>query len=219
MFDSGIRLAKVVRAYPDGHSVDLVMFDDNSPVTNVQVMSGQASSRSGASGLIAPTAPPDGEWGNQDSGDEDITAVVAYMSGQPVVLGFLRPQVNQLSFGDKNRITYRFPSDVYVSCDQLGNIELSHPGGAYMRIATAPEHEDLSGKDFDKGWKIDRNTGAQCHIHVEQAGGLASVDIDPAGNIRIDTKASMYVTATGNIDFRADGDFFVDAATINLNSR
>lgn len=217
MFDSGIRLAKVVRAYPDGHSVDLVMYDDNSPVTGVQVMSGQASNRSGASGLIAPTAPPDGEWGNQDSGDEDMIAVVAYMQGQPLVMGFLRPQVNQLSFGDKNRITYRFPSDLYVTCDGAGNFELSHPGGAFVRIATTPGHESLTGKDADKAWQRNRNTSAQCHIHIEQAGGKASVDIDPAGNIAITSAADMTVNVAGNIDIEAGGNFAVRAARIDLN--
>jgi hypothetical protein len=205
VFDSGIRLAKVVRAYPEGHSVDLVMFDDNSPVAGVQVMSGQASNRSGASGLIAPTAPPDGEWGNQDSSDENITAVVAYMRGEPMVLGFLRPQVNQLSFGDKNRITYRFPSDVYVTCDQAGNFELSHPGGAYLRLATTPGHESLSGKDADGGWNRDRNTGAKIHIHIEQGGGVASLNIDPDGNINLDHAGNLTTVTGGNLSATVAG--------------
>ncbi len=205
VFDSGLRLAKVVRAYPDGHSVDLVMYDDNSPVTNAQVMSGQASSRSGASGLIAPTAPPDGEWGNQDSGDEDVFAIVGYMRGQPLVLGFLRPQVNQLSFGDKNRITYRFPSDVYVTCDGSGNFELSHPGGAFIRIATNPAHESLTGKDTDKKWKRDRNTGAKTHIHIEQGGGVASLNIDPDGNIDLKHAGNLATETGGNLSAKVAG--------------
>lgn len=225
MFDSGIRLAKVVRAYPDGHSVDLVMYDDNSPVTNVQVITGSASSRSGASGLIAPSAPPDGEWGNQDSGDEDMIACVAFMRGHPVVMGFLRPQVNQISFGDKNRITYRFPSDVYVTCDGSGNFEFSHPGGAFIRVATDPAHESLTGKDTDKKWKRDRNTSAQCHIHIEQAGGKASVNIDPDGNIDIEhvgnlttnTGGNLAATVGGETTVESGGNLSITAPLITLN--
>lgn len=196
MFDTGLRLAKVVRAHPDGHSVDLVMFDDNSPVAGVQTMfGGMASSRSGSFGMVDPTAPPDGEWGNQDSGDEDVIAVVGYMRGQPIVMGFMRQQVNQLSFGDKNRMGYRFPSDVYVACDKDGNFELSHPGGAFIRIATDPAHESLTGKDADKKWKRDRNTSAQCHIHIEQAGGKASVDIAPNGDTVVKSATKVTVDA------------------------
>ena len=212
MFDSGIRLAKVVRAYPDGHSVDLVMYDDNSPVTNVQVLSGSASSRSGASGLIAPTSPPDGEWGNQDSGDEDMIACVAFMRGHPVVMGFLRPQVNQISFADKNRISYRFPSDVYVTCDGSGNFELSHPGGAFIRIATDPAHESLTGKDFDKKWKRDRNTDAKTHIHIEQGGGVASLNIDPDGNIDLKHAGNLTTETGGNLSATVSGNATVDVS-------
>ena len=186
MFDSGIRLAKVVRSYPEGHSVDLVMYDDNSPVSNVQVLSGSASSRSGFSGLVAPTAPPDGEWGNRDSGDEDMIAAVAYMRGEPIVLGFLRPQVNQMTFKDENRITYRFPSDVYVTCDGKGNTELYHPSGTYLRIGSGKDHEDLSGKDYDGAWAINRNTDSAVDVRlgVSNAGTeVASLHFDPLGNV------------------------------------
>lgn len=226
MFDSGIRLAKVVRVYPDGHSVDLVMHDDNSPCSNVQVLSGTASSRSGFSGLVEPTAPPDGEWGNQDSGDEDMTAVVAYMKGHPVVMGFLYPQVSQMLFGDKNRMTFRSPSDVYATVDGAGNFELAFPGGAYIRVGGTPEHEDLTGKDYDRKWQINRNTGAKVHIHIEQADGLASVDIAPTGAITIKTKSTIDVEADDSISIhtkstlnvQADAPATVKAPTVTIDS-
>jgi hypothetical protein len=197
MLDSNLRLAKVARAYPGGHSVDLVMYDDNSPQTNVQVLSGAASTRSGFSGLVAPTAAPDGEWGNQDSGDEDMIAVVGFLHGHPVVLGFLFPQVNQMTFTDENRLTFRSPSDVYVSIDKDGNTEVYHPSGTYFRIGETKEHEDLSAKDYDKNWSINRNTGKAVHVHLGVSNGgakVADVDIDPQGNITLEHIGAMDTT-------------------------
>lgn len=203
MFDSNVRLAKVVRVYPGGRSADLVMFDDNSPCTNVQVTSGAASTRSGFSGMIEPTLPPDGEWGNQDSGDQDVTALVAFMKGNPIIIGFLFPQVCQMLFPDKNRMIFRSPSDLYSTIDDEGNFELAHPSGAYVRVGTNPEHEDLTGKDFDGKWKIARNTDKKVYVHIEQAGGLAVLDITPDGAITIQSKSTIDVVAEGKTTVKA----------------
>lgn len=217
MFDSGLRLAKVVKTYPDGHSVDLVMYDDDSPQTNVQVLSSMATRRSGVSGLIDPTPPPDGEWGNQDTHDEDIYAVVGYMRGSPLVLGFIYPQVNQMTFPHKNRLTIRSPADLYATVDKDANFEMYHPSGAYIRFATDRNHEDLTAKDYDKKWKIDRNTDKRIHIHIEQAGGVAKVNIDPDGNISVTNDGRTDWHSKGEIAITSDTHIVMVAPTIDLN--
>jgi phage baseplate assembly protein gpV len=41
------------------------------------------------------------------------------------------------------------------------------------------------------------------HIHVEQAGGKASIDIDPEGNIVITNKGNTTITTSGNMAIKA----------------
>ena len=207
MFDSGLRVAKVVKVYPDGHSVDLVMYDDDSPQTNVQVLSPMATRRSGSAGLVVPTPPPDGEWGNQDSHEEDIYAVVGYMRGSPIVIGFLYPQVNQMTFPDKNRFVHRFPSDVYLNTDKNGNTELFHPSGTYVRIGESFDHENLTAKDYDKKWKIDRNKSKSVHFHItvanEANGPVFSFNVTPAGKVQIWAKNDICIESETHIVLNA----------------
>jgi hypothetical protein len=115
-------------------------------------------------------------------------------------------------FADLNRAINRYPSDFYTSVDGSGNFEAYHPSGAFVRIASSPAHEDLTGKDVDGQWKITKNTGSKVHIHVEQAGGVAALDIDPAGNISITSKGNMDATVEGAATLKA-ASYTVDAPT------
>lgn len=173
-------LARVVAAHPQSNAVDLEFLADSRRVAGVSVMTGLAGTDFGCSGVVGPEVEGYGEENNRV---RDVYAVVGKINDHPLVLGFLFPQVSQLLFGDERRMIYRHPSDLYMTIDGSGNAEIAHPSGAFIRFGTSPAHEDLTGRDFDGVWKIARNTDQAVHIHVEQAGGVGSVDIDPVGAI------------------------------------
>jgi hypothetical protein len=198
-----LRIAKVMAIQPGGYAVDLVFLHDDSQVPGVQVMSPSASTNSGFNDLAQPSPPPSGSKADvTQTNNRDIYALVGYVGRSPVVLGFLFPQVCQMLFADMNRRIDRHASDVYTSIDEQGNVELFHPSGTYLRIGTNPAHEDLTGKDLDGKWKIANNTGTAPHVHltVANAGAaVASIDIDPSGNVTEQNNGNLSATVGGNL--------------------
>lgn len=207
-----MNLARVVAVHPESNMVDLVMLVDNRRVPGVRVMSHDASSTSGTIGLPKPGAQalPNPYSAPLPTGRE-LVACVAYYDAVPVVQGFLFPQVAECLFADPERVLARTPSDFYHTVDGKGNAEWFHPSGAYLRIATDPAHEDLTGADFNGRFAATRNAGNAVHIHIEQAGGKASVDIDPAGNIVIKSAASLTADIAGEINVHSGGSTTVKA--------
>lgn len=215
-------LARVVAVHPESGSVDLVTVAGGRRITGVKVMSGSLTRQSGFAGLHKPDAQG---FDADDTGGREALAVVASFGQVPVVLGFLPPQVSAMMFADVDRMVYRHPSDVYFTIDADGNTELSHPSGAFLRIATSSGHEDLTGKDYDGKWKISRNTGKQVHMHFEIP-GQAMVDLSPAGalsitcsaNATIDVGGAASVTAGGAASVTSGGPATMKAPSIKLDS-
>ena len=202
-------LARVVEIHPESNAVDIVFMDDGRRAAGVQVMAGVAGTDFGNADL---TVPDTVGYAANKSRTRDIIAVVGFVNGLPIVMGYLFPKVAECLFKDKNRKVYRHASDVYFTIDGKGNTEFSHPSGAYIRFGTSPAHEDLTAKDYDKIWKIKRNTDKAVHIHIAQAGGKASIDIDPAGNmaikaVSIEVTSKMHITGgiTSDADVVAGG--------------
>ena len=206
-----IDLAYVVGVNFDSHTVDLIVMDSAKPMSNVRVMSTSASTDSGLNDLALPdiqnVANPFDDGG--DSGSRNVIACVSYYREIPMVIGFLFPQVSQMLFSDVNRKVDRHASDVYTTIDGNGNYELAFPNGAFIRVAETPEHEDLTGQDFNGQWQLTRNTDKQLHIHIEQAGGTAVVDIAPDGSITLNGQA-LDITTKGAINMTAAGNMVVD---------
>jgi len=190
MSDIGV----VVATYPSGNSVDVLM-DDGSRLSNVQVMVDSASSNSGTMDLPHVAGAGDNSrWDFTKDRTRSVRAVVDRIRGVPVVSGFVFPQVCQMTFDEPNRRIMRHPSDVYTSIDDAGNMEIAHPGGAYIRIGTDPDHEDLTGKDFDKKWAIVRNTDKQAYIRVCIPGKM-TLTIAPSGVVTLDADGATTVKA------------------------
>lgn len=218
-----LKLARVVNVHPESHSVDLVVMDDNRRFSGVKVLAGSAGGDFGISGLAVPTNTG---YDARNSGKRDIYAVIDWMGFTPVVLGFLHPEVSQVLFRDKERMVYRHPSDVYLTVDGEGNTELHHPSGAFVRLGTSPAHEDLSGKDVDGVWAISRNTDKAVHIRIEQAGGGAYVDIDPAGNVVVKaakvTLNTPLTVCTGDLGVKGNigalGDITAGGGSVSLKN-
>lgn len=204
-------LAKVVGIHWESHTVDLVFTKTGRPMRNVRVQSSSASTNTGLNDLAKPDLPsgdPFAKGGN--TGTRDIIATVQYFDDLPVVTGFLHPVASELMFKQENRMIYRHASDVYHTIDKDGNFEIYHPSGAYVRFGGNPAHEDLTGKDFDKKWKIKRNTGKKVNIHIEQAGGVASINIDPAGNIDVKNAGNTTLDTGGNLTAKVGGSATID---------
>lgn len=187
-----LSLAKVVAVHPEDHSFEILFLDTGARAVGVPSISGAgASSRTGTVDFPVPNIDPNNKWAPPDQTDTQITAVVGWMGKQPIIVGFLYPQVSEMLFADSERRISRHTSDVYTSIDAQGNAEFYHPSGAYIRFGTNPAHEDLTGKDLDGHWQIRRNTGQAVHIHVQQAGNTASIDIAPDGTMVVDSNTTL----------------------------
>lgn len=212
----GVQIGFVVATYPEGNSIDVILDRDGSRLSNVQVMVPAGSDKTGVVDLPDIGLPADeSRWDFQSKPETLVRAVIAAFQGSiPICLGFILPQVNQISFKQKNRRIMRHASDVYTSIDKDGNFELFHPSGTYLRIATSSAHEDLAGTDFDKRWAIEKNTDKAVHVHlgVSNAGSsVASVDIDPNGKIAIQCDSDISIDVGGKADISVQGTTTVTA--------
>lgn len=220
----GLRMAKVVAVHPESHAVDIVYLDNGAQVPNVKVLSVSGSTNAGHVDLPTPT-PPSEPYGAVQTKDRDIYAVVGEIQmgtgrGIPVVLGFQFPEVSQLLFEQNDRKIVRHSSDVYTSIDAQGNMEVYHPSGTYLRIGSSSAHEDLTGQDFDKKWKITKNTGAAVHVHLSVANAgsqVASIDIDPSGNVTTQNNGNLSATVGGTTTVTSTGNATLTAPTITLS--
>jgi phage baseplate assembly protein gpV len=214
-------IGRVVASYPQGQSVD-VLLDNGSRLANVQLLTVDGSDASGTAHVPDVGGPADdSRWSHTASFSRTVRAVVAFIRGCPVCMGFLLPQVTQMTFNEKNRKITRHPSDVYTSIDDSGNFELFHPSGTYLRIGSSSDHEDLTGKDFDGLWKVARNTGSAPHVHlgVSNAGAsVASLDFDPSGNVTLQNNGNLQATVGGTTTVDSAGAATVKAPSVLVDS-
>lgn len=224
-----LRKGRVAKVHWEDHSVDVVMADDGSRLAGVQVLSPTASTNTGLNDLPKPATPGSGDvWDRRERTPRDLHAVIGDVDGRPVVLGFLFPQINQVLFEREEFRVDRHASDVYSTIDKNGNLELYHPSGTYFRIGTSSGHEDLTGQDFDHKWKIERNTGAAVHVHlrVSNAGSqVASIDIDPGGNLVASFGGTANITVTGdttlttpNVTANVSGQVTINSPAVQVNN-
>lgn len=189
-----LRLARVASVNPKDHSADLVMVDDGSRQAAVQLMCESASTNTGSFDLTTPSSLKGGDkWSLTERTDRDMLAVVGTLGGRLVVLGFLPPQTSEMLFAEANFKVSRHASDVYSTLDDAGNFEMAFPNGLYVRIAEDPAHRDLTGQNVDGSWNTKRNKDRQLHVHVEQAGGTATLDIAPSGQITVTSAAGLLI--------------------------
>jgi len=197
-----LALARVAASHPEDNSVDLVLVDTGARLAGVQVLSPSGSSRAGTVDLPVVDEPSDGKWGMQATG-HDMIAVVGYIGRQPVVTGFLYPQVNQMLFKDPKLRLSRHQSDVYTSIDGDGNMQVVHPSGTYIRVGESADLDDLAGKDADGNMAVDRNTGRKVSVRIGMGGGTATFTISPDGAVTLQTQQTVTVEAEGNVTIKA----------------
>jgi hypothetical protein len=198
-----LRKGIVVASHAKDHSVDLVMSDDGSRIPGVPVLAHSASARTGGVDMPdVPTTAGANKWDITKRTGQDMEAVVAFFGRNPVVIGFLYPQISQMTFDDAKRKFTRHQSDVYHTVDGNGNMEMYHPSGAYVRIAEDLEHEDLENKNTDKSLTLDRNKDRQVGMRVKLGG--VTIDIKD-GEVNI-TASKVKVSGdvlAGNVSLRS----------------
>jgi hypothetical protein len=199
----GLMLARVVKFHPHDGSCDCALYASGARVTAVPVLCGMVSS---SSGVVDFHQPEGVGFDGPTSGKRDIIAVLGAVSGQPVVIGFLAPPVSQVLFQRENFRVDRHASDVYSTIDKDGNVELAHPSGTFLRIATDPEHEDLAGQDYDRQWAISRNTAKAPWVSLTVANGgavKASLRISPTGDVTLANEGDITVESAGSVSITA----------------
>ena len=191
-----LRVAVIVETHPQDHSVDLVMVDDGTRHLGVQVLSQNASARTGL--LDMPKIVPVGDkWDITKANGQDMKALVAFTGRTPVVLGTLFPQVNQVLLKDPEVRRYRHQSDVETLIDGNGNIQLTHPSGTYIRVGESVEADTLAGKHADTS-ATDRNTGRRVNIHIGLAGGVLELTMTPDGAVSLKCAQGLTLEAGQN---------------------
>lgn len=219
-----LRKGIVVAVHPEDHSVDIVMADDGSRLVGVQVQTPNGSTRTGLVDLPALPERKD-KWDVTEPSGQDLLAVVGYIGRNPVVTGFLYPQVNQMTHTDGKLRMDRHQSDVITTIDGEGNIQLAHPSGLFLKIGSAPEKTEHAGKNADANSAVDRNTSTTPYVRLHMAGGKAVLTIAPDGAVLLTTETTVDVEAKGDvtvktesdIDLLADGDISLQAnGKINL---
>ena len=203
-----LRQGKVVNVTPKAHSVDLVMVDSGTIFNNVQVLShAWVSTNTGhAVGLPTPT-PGQTQYDIARTKKRDIYAYVDFAGSMPVVVGFKMPEVGQMTFDRPDFQIDRHSSDTYQTINAAGDIERYHPSGSYFRLAASPDHEDLTGQDYDKLWAIENNTSSAPTFHYRHANAGAQVLsalINPTGSVHVSGNGAVSlsvpdVSTTGNL--------------------
>lgn len=188
-----LRKAIVVAANPQDHSVDLVMVDNYSRYTGVQVQSHTASSRTGSIDL-PDVLPRENKWDISQPGAQEIQALVDFVGRVPIVTGFIFPQISQMTHDDGKLKYNRHTSDVQTYTDGEGNMGILHPSGAHILLGVDTDPKVKPGANFDKSSAIDRNTDKKVYLRVALAGNVAVLTMDPNGNCSLELKADLTVT-------------------------
>lgn len=205
------RTGIIVSTNAGDQSYDVLMLDTGARLVGVQMLSKNATDRSGTFDMLDIPAKAD-KW-DVSGGDSNTytRAIIGFSSGSPFVHGFLPPQINQMAFDDPKMRISRHTSDVITSIDGDGNIELAHPSGAYIRIGETPDHVDLTGKNSDASLAVDRNTGRKVNLRVALAGNVVKLTMTPEGGVEFEIEKDFGIVAGGAINMKAAGDVNIEA--------
>lgn len=190
-----LRKAIVVGANPQDHSLDLVMVDNYSRYTGVQVQANSASSRTGSIDL-PDVLPRENKWDISKPAEQEIQALVDFVGRTPIVTGFIYPQISQMTHADGKLKYNRHTSDVQTYTDGNGNMGVLHPSGAHITIGETPEPKDFKGANADKSSAIDRNTDKKVHVRVALAGNVAVLTMFPDGHCTLHLDKTLDIDCT-----------------------
>lgn len=187
----------VVAVHPEDHSVDVVL-SDGRRLTGVQVTTPNGSTRSGTFDM--PAVPDKGgdKWDISKPTGQDQIALVGWVDGIPVAVGYLFPQISQMTFADPKMRVTRHQSDVITMVDGDGNMQMSHPSGAFVRMGETEDAVDLAAKNVDASLASDRNTGRKLFTRVVVPGAF-DLKISPEGELTLTLAKGAVIDAPEGI--------------------
>lgn len=186
----------VVATHPGDHSVD-VLLSDGRRLVGVQVMTPNGSARTGTFDMPAVPARAD-KWDISKPNGQDQIAIVEFVGGVPLVVGFLFPQISQMTFNDAKMRVSRHQSDVMSVIDGDGNMQISHPSGAFIRLGETADAMDLAAKNTDASLAADRNTGRKLFMRVVVPGAF-DLKITPDGQLTLSLTQGAVIDAPDGI--------------------
>ncbi len=217
---SVVRLARVTGVNPEGQKLEVIFLDTGDYGRDVQVLSPYAGTDFGfTSGIPAPEEEGhDPNMEPNEPGKRHIIAAVASVQGVHLCLGFMFPQITQMAFPKSthpNRLIERHTSDFYRTVSDKGDMDMVHPGGAFMRIGSGTEFESLCKCDYDKQFVIKHNKSSNPSITLSTSeGGVggAKVTLHANGDIVVTAAGKVTVTAEGDIAMKSGGTISMEAA-------
>lgn len=207
----------VVATHPEDHSVDLVMVDNGERLTGVQVMTPTGSARTGSVDLPAVPEKKD-KWDITKEDGQDMHAIVDYVGRNPVVTGFLYPQINQMLFKDPKMRFNRHQSDVMSYTDGDGNFGIMHPSGAFIQVGEKPEKPELASKNADASLEPDRNTGKKVFLRVSLAGNVAELTMTPEGTCTLKLEKDFELEAKGHANITCNDATVKAAESVTIDT-
>jgi len=218
-------VAKVVAIHPERHSLDCVCLDTGERFFGVTVLSGSASSEAVSASIPEP-APPQESWGIEPGDGATVLVVLARWPGiTPWVLGFIPPPTAP-GLNDPGRKADRHQSGWYHTVSPTGDMEMHHPSGSFVRMASDLGHENLDAFGPEGRWADNKNvdhlvgfvasiagaggaevakisvaptTGAISLSTFANGASAAAIEIDPvAGTVAITTLPAALATLNGS---------------------
>ncbi len=190
-----MRLARVVDIHPKENSVDVRMLKDNRRFTSVPVVGLMNTGTTGTVDLAEPDLSTgrgeDSKWESVHTDKRDAIAVIGFADGAPLCLGFIMPPLTEMTLPDelgKERRLSRHASDLYSWIDKEGNSEWCHPSATWMAATESPQKLKLTGKDYDRLWKVKRNVDRALHgiiswWHGGEKKEKARLHLKPVGDL------------------------------------
>ncbi len=189
-----LRKAIVVASYPRDHACDLIMIDNYARFVGVQVLTSNGSARTGNNKIPRVRDRGADKWAIGSQTTQEIMATVDFIGNNPVVTGFLYPQISQMTFEEDGLDFERTDSDVIRYTDAEGNHGMLHPSGAYITMGTSPDRRDFAGANFDKNLAVDRNTDTKPYFRIGMAGNVIELTFTPEGKVVLLAQENVEVT-------------------------
>lgn len=209
-----LRFAQIVKVWPQRRTAEVVFCDDGWRVADVPILNMHVTSDTGGWACHdVPRPPTEHVAGGLQPSQSDRTslAVVAMVAGRPLILGYQPHPLTQMAFVEDqaNRDIWRHPAGTYSTIAPDGSVEIYHSGGAFVRIGSGEDHEDLTPLAANGNWQLPDNDPATITVvtkgfkMVVRPGGDTIITSD--GSLSIDYAKNIAVHAGGDISVRADG--------------
>lgn len=222
--DGGTVFARVVDVHPETLSVDCVVMSDNRRLMLVPVV-GNLTGNTGTVDFPIPDlfdrngakldkfSPgwEENKWISRKTGVRDIMAMIAFVEGRPVCVGFLPPPVNEFQFSEHERRLSRHASDVYSWTDHFGNSQWCHPNGSHLSIGGEAQvaRRDITGQDLNSKWKITKNLTKKINVFfslMTAAVRTVSFKIFDSGFVYLTAKKQIKLAAAPTVGQFGDDD-------------